>query len=89
MSKYAKVEYKSSYIKGFLTVRSILKTKYNQEITPNEYYNKYVTKIDDTSLDKYERIIGTDRVYLYRMDNGWKYLLAILPNFNKVKDVEE
>ena len=89
-----KVEYKQQYLRGYFPVKSILKHKYKQEITPNEYYQKYVTKIDD-SIDTYQRVSDMDegKTYLYRMVGGYKYLVSILPviteSNNKEHEEEE
>lgn len=74
------LEYKQIYLRGYFPVKSILKSKYKQEITPNEYYQKYVTKIND-NIDTYQRIPNVDegKTYLYRMNGGYKYLMAIIP----------
>lgn len=84
------IQYKQLYLKGYFPIKSILKSKYKQEITPNEYYQKYVTKIDD-DIDTYQRLVDMDedKTYLYRMNGGYKYLVAILPVVNNKKNNEE
>ena len=85
------IQYKPLYLKGYFPVKSILKHKYKQEITPNEYYQKYVSKIND-NIDDYQRVANVDegKTYLYRMVDGYKYLVAIIPiTHNKKKNEEE
>ena len=84
------IQYKPLYLKGYFPIKSILKHKYKQEITPNEYYQKYVSKIND-NIDDYQRVSNADegKTYLYRMVDGYKYLVAIIPITHNNKKSEE
>lgn len=75
-----KVEYKQIYLRGYFPIRHRYRKLYNTEITPNEYYKYYVTKLDDDTLDTYQREeMSRGLTYLYRILDGYKYLIAVMP----------
>lgn len=79
--KETTLEYKQIYLKGFFPVKRAIKANFKEDITPNEYYNKYVTKVEDDETQKYERVMDLDtkRMQVFKIEEGWRYAVAVFP----------
>lgn len=80
------IKHKQVYLKGYFSIKRFLKKFHDIDITPNEYYSKYVKKTTgDEPNDEfgriYEKIPDTKnkKIHLYKVTDDWKYLIAILP----------
>lgn len=75
-----KIKYKQEYIKGYFAIKSNLKKFSGKDITPNEYFKKYVSLSKEYDANKnIDRVEVDNEVLIYKLTPKYRYLIAIIP----------